>query len=90
MVIDQDITKDSAEANFMNAGLDREAAENALGQYIENHDEPACGKSRGARTLQRGISADQSRRLLAKDAAELAVRGTCRHNNPATRRRDRN
>jgi hypothetical protein len=38
MVINQEITKDSAEANFMNAGLDREAAEQALGQYIENHD----------------------------------------------------
>jgi hypothetical protein len=70
MVINQEITKDSAEANFMNAGLDREAAEHALGQYIEKHDGPRAEVPRSENSPAR-ISADQSR-LLAKDAAELA------------------
>jgi hypothetical protein len=69
-VIDQDITKDSAEANFMNAGLDREAAERAFGQYIEKHDglhaEVSLSETSSAR-----ISADQSH-PLAKYDAELA------------------
>jgi hypothetical protein len=69
-VIDQKITMDSAEANFMNAGLDREAAEHALGRYTEQHDGPRAEVPRSETSSAR-ISADQSR-LLAKDAAELA------------------
>jgi len=36
-LIDQDITVESAEANFQNAGIAREAAETAVARYAEEH-----------------------------------------------------
>jgi hypothetical protein len=69
-VIDQDITRASAEANFMNAVLAREAAEYVLGQYTEKHGEPRAEVPR-TETSPARVSADRSR-LLAKFDAELA------------------
>jgi hypothetical protein len=70
MVINQDITRESAKANFMNAVLAREAAEYALGQYSEKHHEPRADVPR-SETSRARLSADQSR-LVAKHGAELA------------------
>ena len=72
MVIDQDITKDSAEANFMNAVLAREAAEHALDEYTEQHDGLRAEVPRSETSSAR-ISADHSH-PLAKYDAELATR----------------
>jgi len=70
MVINQDITRMAARANFENAVLAREAAEYALGQYTEKHDGPRAEVPR-SETSQARVSADQSR-LLAKYDAEQA------------------
>jgi hypothetical protein len=70
MVINQEITGASAEANFMNAVLAREAAKYALGQYTEKRHGPPAKVPRSETSPAR-VSADQSR-LLATFDAELA------------------
>jgi hypothetical protein len=71
MVINQEITMRSADANLQNAALAREAAEYSLGQFMENQYKPH------AQVLRREISqvrmgADQSR-LLANYEAEQTI-----------------
>ncbi len=55
----------------MNAGLDREAAENALGQYIEKTTSCLREVPRSENSSARDQCGSVAR-LLAKDAAELA------------------
>jgi hypothetical protein len=73
MVINQEITMRSAEANLQNAALAREAAEYSLGQFTENHYKPHAVVPRSEISQVR-MSADQSR-LLANYEAEQTIAG---------------
>ncbi|MFI5460051.1 MAG: hypothetical protein ACHRXM_31925 [Isosphaerales bacterium] len=73
MVINQDITISSAEANFGNAVLARESAEYSLGQFTGTHYSPHAEVLRSEMSQVR-IGADQSR-LLANYEAEQANAG---------------
>ena len=73
MVINQEITIESAHANFQNAVLAREAAEYSLRQFTESDSRPYT-EVLGSEMSQVRMSADQSR-LLAKFEAEQANAG---------------
>ena len=68
MVIDQDITMRSAEANSANAVLAREAAEYSLAQYMEIHDGPQ--RKALLSEMPEGLSPDQSCHLPNFEADE--------------------
>ncbi len=70
MVIDQEITVSSAEANLGNAMLAREAAEDSLGQYTKQHDGPRS-KVLPDVAAQAALRTDQVR-LLANYETEQA------------------